>query len=557
MTRRLLPLFSVATLLVSMLSSPEETHAAEFTDLLDAADDFDESTYDPFDFSLEPSFRFFISNAKIAREAPCVPEEPFSDVPEGDLTDGQRRVRSSTRNPRLIVDDARCSEPSIIYNKEMDFESVRAQLDLTARFGIYKDLELRINVPYVFSSTRKLSFDDEASNVANRVDSSNSSVSPRLSCPDGNSGRCVQREAEATFDSNSSDAQHIEDLDTFNGYRFFNLDGSPSYQRSGFAEPTIGLHWAVFNDQRDPTKATLALGFDYTIPMVPIATTDDFIGESSPRAVGHGMHILDFSIATSKQFNWIEPYFGAAYSLPFASTRSPIREIDSGNGGQVFDRPPMRGEITIGTEFIPHEDVEKGQRYGIDLRFGFGYISEGRDYNPMFDHLANSQCNGRTIDEVLPNFDAQGRVTNPGDVACAWVIQEPANANSAPVYDLGEAVAQGEDARFSSDGIMTVEGHGTFQGLLGVYLQPTHNFQFKLAASLRHKQEHFLTNARTGRDADDTIEQTPDDTVDLEGSDARLERNPVYNPVFSSAGERFRVQRYNTWLFMATAALQF
>jgi hypothetical protein len=45
--------------------------------------------------------------------------------------------------------------------------------------------------------------------------------------------------------------------------------------------------------------------------------------------------------------------------------------------------------------------------------------------------------------------------------------------------------------------------------------------------------------------------------VDLEGPDAAIERNPVYNPSYDSSGERFRVQEYNTWQFMLTAALQF
>lgn len=516
-----------------------EAHAAEFTDLLDAADDFDdldEATWDPFDFNLEPTFRYEFSNAKISREAPCIP----SDMD-----------RSPVSSPRLEVDEARCSEPKTIYNKEMLFEGSRAQLDLKARFGIYKDLELHVNVPYVFSQTRKLTYDNTSPNASENVSGSNSSVDPNLTCANGQNGRCVQREADQVFNNGDSNRQHIERLDVFDSYRFFDLANEQTYTRSGFAEPTVGLHWAMFNDQRDPTKATMLLGVDYTMPIVPIAQREN-------NAVGRGLHQLDFSLASSKQFNWIEPYFGIKYSLPIASPNSPIREVDTQNQGQVFTNPPMSGEFAVGTEFIPYENLEKGQRYGIDLRFTFGYVSEGRDYTPMFDHFANSDCNGKTINEVLPQFDANGNITNVGDVACSWIIRQPSNSDGPrPVYDLGQAVNDGNNDQFYSDGIMTVEGYGTFRGDFGVYLQPSPYFQLKGMVALEHRQEHFVTNARTGKDIANASEDSPDDTVDLEGPDAAIERNPIYNPSYDSSGERFRIQAYNTWQFMLTAALQF
>ena len=551
MMRRPLALLAALGATALLLVVPAPAQAAEFTDLADAADDFDdldEDTWDPFDIYFEPSFQFYYESAQISREAPCVPSEPFADVDDQDLTEGQRRIKN---NPRLVVGEDRCEEARTVYNKEMAYTGTRSQLDLDVRAGLYKDLELRINVPYVFANTRQLGYDDNDPNAARNVDETNSSVDPRNSCPDGSEGRCVEREANQTFDSSDGPAGHVNNIDQFNAYRYFDLGDETRYVRSGFAEPSIGLHWSMFNDHRDPTKATLNLGVDYTMPIVPIASADDL------DAVGRGFHELNFQIRSSKQFEWIEPYFGIDYNLAIASVRSPIREIDPDNRGQVFDSPPMSGEITVGTEFIPYEDKATGQRYGLDLRFSFGYVSEGRDYTPMFDHMARSECGGRTIQDVLPVYDDAGNLTNPGDVACAWVVREPANAERVPVYDLEQAVADGNDDTFRSDGIMTVEGYGTFRGMFGAYVQPTHNFQLKLLASLEHRQEHFLTNARTGRDAPDPDEDTPDETVDLEGIDASLERNPVYNPTYDSAGERFRVQAYNVWMFMATAALQF
>lgn len=534
-----------ALLSLSVALVPGVARAAEFTELLDAADDFDdldESTWDPFDFNLEPSFRYEYSRAKISREAPCVPEKPFQG--KENLTKGEERIQ---KNPRLVIDPGRCEEARTIYNKEMDFTGTRAQLDLKLRAGIYKDLEFHVNVPYVFSSTRRLSYDNQSPNSENNVDAGNSSVDPRVNCANEESGRCVESEARASFTNGADAATHVDELDQFGAYRFFELDTPQTYTRSGFAEPSLGLHWSMFNDERDDTKANLLLGMDYTMPIVPIATSEN-------SAVGRGMHELDFTIASSKKFRWVEPYFGVHYNLPIASPESPIQEIDKDNQGQVFTRPPMSGDFTVGAEFIPYQDAAKGHRYGIDLRFRYGYVSEGRDYTPLFDHFAGSSCNGKTIGDVLPQFGDDGRVTNAEDVGCAWVVRQPSNAENRPIYDLSTAV-DSEDT-FSADGIMTVEGHGNFAGLIGLYLQPTPNFQFKAMVELEHQQEHFLSNARTGRDSDNEPNDQ-DDTVDLEGADAAIERNPVYNPTFDSAGERFRVQAFNTWTFMATAALQF
>ena len=245
--------------------------------------------------------------------------------------------------------------------------------------------------------------------------------------------------------------------------------------------------------------------------------------------------------------------------MPFAATDSPIREVDPQNQGQVFQNPPMRGEFTLGAEFVPHENRQTGSRVGIDLRFDFGYTSEGRDYTALYDHMVNSRCNRKTLRQVLPTYQ-NGDLQNAEDVACAWIVRQPSNARAGvPAYDLNELIQDGriETLEFATDGIMTVEAHGMFRGMAGIYVQPSKFFQLKANVGLEHQQEHFISNARTGRDVDDSLEQTADTTVDLTGPDARLERNPVHNPTIDGSGERFRIQAMNTWVVSITAALQF
>lgn len=533
--RRPVVLFSFCAVALSAAFIPQSADAAEFTDVLDAADDkddFKEETFDPFDFNFETKFTYDLSSAQITREAPCVPDASGATDLVAD-------------NPRLVTGRGRCSEPGIIYNKEMLYRHTQARMDFTLRAGIYKDLEFRLNVPYVIDSTYGLKYDDSRAGADEGiVDASNSSVDP--------STPRIQQHASNTFDPNGSYEDHIRAFDRYTLYRYFELsDEHRNYSRSGFADPTINIDWAPFNDQRDDTKATLLIGAGYKMPIAPIREADD-------TDVGEGMHELQFRIRSSKQFDWIEPYFGMEYFLPLAAGNSPIREYDAQNNeGQVFVNPPQRGEITIGSEFIPFEDEKKGERYAFDLRFTMGYVSEGLDYTPLYEHMANSKCNDMTAAQVTPEFDGDGNVTNPDDVACGWVIQRPANGDPEPVYDPASmGMQEREQTTFSTNGIMTVEDHGTFAGLAGFYLQPSEYFQLKFLAQLKHRQEHFLTNSRTGRDTENEPD-TQDDTVDLTGPDSRIERNPIYNPTYDRAGNRFRVEEWNTWSFMVNAALQF
>ncbi len=514
------PFVAAITCCAASLTVP--AFAADFTDLADAADDKDDlidETYDGFDFVIEPQFVMDFGSATITREAACVPSA-------ADLV-GEASQDFERSNPRLEINPERCSEAKIVDNNEAAFERKTMTLNIALKAGIYKDLELRLNVPYVFSDVRGLKY-------ADGVNAANSSIDP--------SPERIARDSEAAFGDGPAP---VTDLEFFSTYRYFDLDSEfIEVERGGFADPTIGVWWAPFNDYRDDTKATLAVGMDWLIPMAPIRKADN-------DAVGGGVHDLKWTIASSKRFDIIEPYFGLQYVLGLAAPNSPIKQIDKGNDGQVFIAPPQRGEITIGTEFIPYENVADGSRYSIDLQFRFGYTSEGRDYTPLSDHMGRSDCSGKSLSEVLSS-----------DIECAWVAQQPSNApffggDPSPIYDLTRVPA-GENPEFGNyDGISTVESYGSYAGRLGFLLQPSQYFQLKAHVQLKHEQEHMLTNARTGRDVDDSLETTNDSTVDLQGPDSELEKNPVFNPTYDGTGRRFRVQEYNTWSIFITAALKF
>lgn len=532
---RVFPILIATTLVSPLILTPTFSEAADFTHLLSAGDESGNKGFGIFkswDFHIEPSFRFDIATANINREAPCVPTQAHA----GDL---------ANTNPRLVIDNDRCDEPRIVFNREADFKHTRSTLDIDLRAGLYKNLELRINIPYVFSSTRSLSY-------ADGVNAQNSSIDPIDSSrnPEAAADR-VRRNGENVFSPNQSSAGFVTSLDQMQIFRFFELENSPkTFERKGLADPSVGIHWAPWSDARDDTKATMLIGMDYVMPIAEVQKHDN-------TAVGLGVHELQWKVAASKNFGRFEPYFGAEYFLPLPATDSLYGSVDriQGQGqGQVLRNPPQRGLFTIGTEITAYEDQEKGIHHAFDLRFQFGYTSEGRDYTPLFDHMTDpgNPCNGVTIDQVRPEFDQQGRLLNGNDVACAWVIRQPSNAGgrNTAIYDLADAIERGSTETFAFTDLMSVDSHAVFGGQLGIHLQPSPYFQLRGVAGLTHRQAHLLTNARTGR----TNPATGGDSVSMIDP---TERNPAYNPSYDNSGNRFRVERYNTWHFMITTALQF
>ncbi len=526
---RIIPVFLAVASLLSILSFSTAAEASEPTEVLDGTGlmDTSPSTFNTRGFAQEPyfyvtpGFRFDYTTAEISREAPCVASE--NSFEDGEL---------AANNPRVQFDEQGCSTPRIVNRRQMDYRSTRTTLDMTLRTGA-RGIELRLNFPLVLSSSRGLRYAQaQRSATESPVNENNSFVDP--------SDQRIRNHGEDVFSDNTD--RFSNELDQFQMYRFMELSSEFSpYDRSGFADPTVGVHWAPWSDYDDDTKATMHVGVDYTMPVARAQ-------QAGNTSVGRGVHELTWSVGASKKFDWIEPYFGAQYTLPMARSNSLFGEVDPRGDfgqGQVVQRPPMHALFSIGTELIPYENPAQGARYSLDLSFNFGYTSEGRDYSPLFDHMTDpgNRCNGMTLDEVRPQFDGD-TLTNPEDVACAWVVQQPSNSTGNAEYDLNTTAG---DRSFEFTDLMTVDSYGTFGLELGANLQPHHLFQFRVNGGITHHQAHLLTNARTGSTGGEGAVTMDDGT----------ERNPTYNPAYDNSGDRFRVTRYNTWHVAVGTALQF
>jgi hypothetical protein len=501
-------------LVLALMGAAAPALAADPTDVVDAADDDD-----PFDLHIEPRFTQTLKRAVIRREYPCNPNASAEDI---------------QAFPRL---DTRCAEPSVVYRKEMEFAQDTNQLDVDVQIGLYKDVELHLTLPYVFSDQRTLTYAPGDRDIE-AVSASNSSVDPS----DDRIVADIANNVRSTNEANDLTRQY------FSTYRLFSLagEGNVGPARSGFGDMTLGLAWNPFNDQRDDTKATLKLQFDYLIPTGEVA-------EGGNEGVGRGVHELQWTVASSKRFKYLEPYFSVKYVLPIASDGSLFQKVGP---GQTLIEPGQRAEVTFGSEFIPFEDPVQGRKFTIDIGLHWGFTAEGRDYSPLFDALASSQCNGLTPDQIKDAIDAVRDPARPAPretinrAACRWVIDQPGNADGSPIYSLNqEALGSVGDLAFSHDGITDYESYATFGANFGMSFQPSPYFVLRAKLNLRHEQEHFLTAARTGKDSADA-----NDTVKF---DEPNERNPYYNPTLDSVGNRFRVEETLIFSWQVGAALQF
>lgn len=397
----------------------------------------------------------------------------------------QRQERGDISREGACTDE---SGACPFFNSELSSKRVTNTLNFDIGFGLYHDLEVRIGLPVVLSDRRTLTF-------ADGVSGENSTVAPAPN----RRGRF----------------QGAGDDRVFN-YSYFDVGtGNEGPNRAGLGDMSFGIAWGAFSQQRNDHLANLVLAFDYTAPTGTVA-------RGSNTGVGRGVHEMTFSAVASRQFSFFDPYFGLAYTLPL---RDPSGLFEDRGINQQVKSPGQRVDLMAGAEMIMFENRENGQRYTFQFGLDFGYTAEGRDYNPLFDALAASGCNGTRLSEVgLDRYDGRQYPPEGLDLSavqrahCAWIVQQMSNERP--------------DGTFSHDGITNVEGHAHVGGHFGFNLQFSDLIQLRIGTQLETRTSHFLTGAYTGRSA------SSDDRVDLDP--AAGERNPDYNPTLDAVGNRFR-----------------
>jgi hypothetical protein len=253
--------------------------------------------------------------------------------------------------------------------------------------GLYRDLELHAEVPYVLE-------DDQTYRYGNRYGQPNGGTASSI---DGNT---VDPSGAATAASPMFSFTTGQQATVYHGGRAGDL--------------LVGLAWAVFNDRKDSTRPTWVLGMDVTAPTstaydpakerTAARWASPYGGPASPAPVGERIWKWDLYTVLSRRVGAFDPYVKAHYTATFASsstysncqaaqdrTLSPSQfnteaATNCASWGAAADaKPPWMAGLVVGTEIVAYEDATDGQRLVLDLRLRGDYTSSQRFFNELTD----------------------------------------------------------------------------------------------------------------------------------------------------------------------------
>lgn len=282
--------------------------------------------------------------------------------------------------------------------------------------------------------------------------------------------------------------------------------------RSGLDWVSAGLAWAILNQQRDPHAPNWVLmlegRFNLDEPMHACRREGDELicqGGSGP-GISRGTNALRIETRGSFRYQYVEPYAGLAFQMEFPGNADQLFTQGGNLAGYINQRPPIQGRLTAGMAIMPWEDREHWQRFSIDLRFTGDYVSEGRDYSPLFDAL------GSSTNPYLTSLNCEG-VTPDGS--------------------CGEGTGL-EQVAFT--GLTDTQAHVRIGGQLMLEMQAARYVRFSLLTAIFHSPSYVVTQA-------DACNPNADSTDDRRFGTCRSGIiNPHHRPVIDLPGQRFRME---------------
>ena len=499
------------------IKATEPTLMAEPGEVVDVVDAFDEANKDPFDLHLSLGFVQSWESAKIRRESNLGP-------------DGQPSSAGFTHNVENIA----------------QYKHTWSTLNLRADVGLFHDLGFFVRVPLTLADDRKLDDLDGSQNGVNQP-----------------SGRAS---------------------DPATGDPLFKLPfKSPT--RSGVDYIAAGLRYSIFNQNRDPTKPTWTIElegrFGVGEPMHPCNANPDTIDPAAYRAAGltppsnpgtyaqcpnvngdnvkydetsgrywrnpndgglspgvsRGTNAVRLGTMISERYRYVEPYGGFWFMAEFQKRDTPMGNF-SGVDGVIVNHPPLQGGLVGGVMVHPWENRESFQRFSIDLRFKATYVSQGRDYTPLFDALGSS--NAQSL--IAPNPSSYHAGTPVTDPATGKTTTPSVGNYSSNIYFKG---------------VTDVEAHGIFGGSMAFIMQAGQFIKFNAGLGLQYIQAHLVSSS----------DACNPDLTPKDGDAGRCRTqgiggvtgtpNPNHRPVIDLPGRRFRVTEDFVWDAWLTGTVMF
>jgi hypothetical protein len=276
-------------------------------------------------------------------------------------------------------------------NDELRYVRTRNQIVPRIAVGLWEDLELHAEMPYVFADDASWRFGNVNGQPSGGVPGSDSSIENNAITPDGTP--CVSTPCPLFAVAPETTVYH--------GGRAGDLE--------------IGLAWGIFNDRKDDTKPTWVVGMDVTFPTAerydPAAgrnpTTvpwqSPFVLPADPGPFGEKVWKWDVYSVLSRRLGAIEPYVKGHWTGMFKSS-STYSNCDNAAalvaagqmnsqavancatfGDEAGAKLPWVAGLMFGAELVPYEDRRESQRVALDLRLFADYTSPHRFYNELTD----------------------------------------------------------------------------------------------------------------------------------------------------------------------------
>jgi hypothetical protein len=188
-------------------------------------------------------------------------------------------------------------------------------------------------------------------------------------------------------------------------------------------------------------------------------------GQRKP-GVSRGTTGLAFHTFLSRRVKYIEPYGGFDVLFEFPTSSSDYNATDL--RGSLVNHPPLRGTMTVGIAVMPWEIRDAFQRITIDTRFNGTYVSEGRDYNELFDALGSSdartlrfpQFSDYRANPVAADADEHPSVVDPASQKVYYTGLTDTQQHGIYSFSVQATYQAGEFVKFNLGGMYTlVQGH--------------------------------------------------------------------------------------------------
>lgn len=357
-----------------------------------------------------------------------------------------------------------------------DYERIRNVLEVGADIGLFHDLALTFRLPVILSDSYSIGSGDPMNTVS-------------------------------------------ADLPTGTENLFQLPFNSPT--RSGIDTMHLGFAWAPLNQNRVHEVPSWVIMADVGLPvgprMRPCLSSSQCASRDSTGAfsltdgdpgISRGNLVFHFETRVSRRHRYVEPYFGlgATAELPTraGNTFTPVGDLD----GYQHTIPPIVGELTLGTAFIPWENLPNHQRLVIDGRFTAAYVSNGRDYSPLYDVLGTSMAPSLT--SLTCEDGGPDTVSNP----C------PTGLGKVPF-----------------NGLTDTQAYGRIGGRVTLEVQAARYVLFSVGVNLQYMTEHSLTSADVCNANYDAIPVTRAGQVDCVNGIF----NPHYRAAIDEPGRRFDI----------------